>query len=152
MTPPFLLDALNLAYWRGSPPSLRIPLSMAAGLLEKHGRVRLIFDASTRHRLSVAEQPLYERVLEDSSLAMQVPSGEQADRHLLQIARQESASIISRDRFRDHRRGFVSIIHNPQRLMDGWAAGDTVHVPVLELTTALYPTAQDAWQGLASHL
>ena len=43
---PVWVDALNLGYWCGAPPSLRIPLTALQGLLAQGRPATLVFDAS----------------------------------------------------------------------------------------------------------
>ncbi len=128
-----LIDALNVAYWRGAPPSLRLPLALAVALLKARRRVRLVFDASTPFRLPEAEQAPYQRLIAEPTLAVPVPSGVPADRQLLRLARAGGAVIVSRDRFRDHRARYRRLIDDPARLLDGYASEALLTLPRLGL-------------------
>jgi hypothetical protein len=132
-----LIDGLNVAYWRGNPPSLALPLAVAAALFRHGHRVRLIFDASTPHRLPATQRENYARMLQSGQVE-QTPSGVPADRHLLKLARAGGAAIISRDRFRDHRARYRKLIDDPGRLMDGYIEGDSVRIPGLGINESLH--------------
>ena len=150
--PEALLDALNIAWWCGAPPSLRLPLAAADALLAAGRTPRLVFDASAPYQLPEAEGPVYEAGLSRGSGVLQVPSGETADRFLLEAAKAGGGCIVSRDRFRDHRRGYKSIVRNPLRRLDGFVSEDRLRLPVLELDVALPPTAEAAWRQLQVRL
>lgn len=141
-----LVDAMNLAYWCGRPPSLRVPLAVCAALRARAQLVRLIFDASARYRLG-AEAALYLRLLDDVAGVHEVPSGRPADRELLRQARAQDALLLSRDRFRDHRRRYRRLIDDPARVFGGFVAADQVHVPALALRRAL-PATPDSLLGV----
>lgn len=147
--PAVLIDALNVAFWAGAPPSLRVPLAIAKALIARGRDVRLVFDASTPHRLADEERAAYDRLMAVIPCALQVPSGHSADRWLLQAAKATGGVIVSRDHFRQHRRGYVSIIHNPARRLDGWVAADGVRVPGLHLMEALPESAYSTVTDLA---
>jgi len=145
-----LIDAMNLAYWCGAPPSLRVPLSLLAYCVGAGIDARLYFDASAVHRLPVDEHDLYGRLLhEHADRAGAVPSGRSADGVMLRDARRSGACIISRDRYRDHRRRYRKLIDDPTRLLSGHVAADQIHVAALDLHAPLAETAAAAWQQLA---
>lgn len=142
---PVLIDGLNVAYWRGAPPSLFLPLSVAAAL-HRHGhRVRLVFDASTPHRVPAEQREVYAAMLR-SGQAEQTPSGVPADRHLLKLARATGAAIVSRDHFRDHRARYRKLVDDPERRLDGFVDDDVVRIPGLAAEGPLHNevTWQDA--------
>lgn len=131
-----LIDALNVAYWRGSPPSLRLPVAVAEAL-RRHGHtVQLIFDASAPHKLPPSERDAYAALLQ-SGLAIEMPSGIPADRQLLRLARASGAAIISRDRFHDHRSRYRRLIDDPARLVDGFVDASAVKIPALGINAPL---------------
>lgn len=148
---PVLIDALNLAYWCGTPPSLRIPMAAMCGLLSAGLRAWLVFDASAPHRLG-AELALYAHLLRHPLHVIEVPSGQPADRVLLRRATGLGARVLSRDRFRDHRRRHRRLIDDTARLLAGEVREDRLHLPGLGLTIELPPTAQSAWHVLAPML
>jgi hypothetical protein len=132
------VDALNVAYWCGSPPDLRLPLTLMAALLDRGHRVQLYFDASAPHQLKDEDRLIYEQLLQQrASHVIQVPSGRRADGVLLKHARSSGASIVSRDRFRDHRARFRKLIDDPARLFGGAVSQDVLHVPALGIEAAL---------------
>lgn len=131
-----LVDAMNVAYWCDRPPSLRLPLAVLAALRARGQPVRLIFDASARHRLE-AEAPLYRQLLEGSAEISEVPAGRPADRELLRQARAQDALLLSRDRFRDHRRRYRRLIDDPARVFGGFVTDDRIHIPMLALDVPL---------------
>jgi hypothetical protein len=135
--PLLLIDALNVAYWRGAPPSLRLPLALAAGLHERGRPARMIFDASTPFRLPAHERVAFHRLLEQPALAVAVASGVPADRQLLRLARRSGAAIISRDRFREHRARYRRLIDDPARVLGGHIAEDAFFLPGLNLVLPL---------------
>ena len=142
-----LLDALNIAYWRGNPPSLRLPLSLMAGLLEQQRPARLCFDASARHRLG-DEAGIYEQLGRYPRYVSEVPSGRRADGELLRQARANAACIVSRDRFRDYRSRYRKLIDDPTRLFGGHVQEGRLQVPALEFSCPLHASAQQAWDAL----
>ena len=131
-----LVDATNLAYWCDRPPSLRVPLAVFAALRARAQLVRLIFDASARYRLG-AEAALYLRLLDDVAGVHEVPSGRPADRELLRQARAQDALLLSRDRFRDHRRRYRRLIDDRARVFGGYVADESIHIPMLALAVPL---------------
>ncbi len=147
----FLVDALNVAYWCGAPPSLRLPLALLHQLLADGHRAELVFDASARYPLA-AERSVYEPLLQQRAHGFEVPSGRTADGVLLREARKRGACIISRDRFRDHRRRYRKLIDDGSRLLPGFVASDRLQVPALGLNTALATSAEVAWQLLQRRL
>lgn len=134
---PILVDALNVAFWCGAPPSLRLPLAMLAASGLRGRPVVLCFDASTQYRLPAAERELYAELRRWVPGCVEVPAGSPADSWLLRRARDSGGSIVSRDRFRGHRRGFRRIVHDPNRLCDGWVENGRLRVPALGLSLPL---------------
>ncbi|MES2684547.1 MAG: hypothetical protein V4650_13590 [Pseudomonadota bacterium] len=147
----FLIDALNVAYWCGAPPSLRLPLALMRPLLVAGHEVLMIFDASAPHQLR-GEAALYEQLMQQPTLAMQMPSGRSADGELLRRARAGSACIISRDGYRDHRRRYRKLIDEPGRVCAGYVAADQLLLPSLPLSLPLPATAEAAWLALQALL
>ena len=143
-----LLDAQNIAWWRGAPPSLRLPLALMAALLEAGDEVLAVFDASARHQLA-PERETYEALLRHPRHFVEVPSGRRADGELLRRARAGGGLIVSRDRYRDHRRRYRKLIDDPARLLAGHVHEDRVLVPLLGVAAELPATAGGAWQRLA---
>lgn len=143
-----LVDALNVAYWCGAAPSLRLPLSLALALRGGGWAVQLVFDASARHRLPTGEQAVYTALLAAPDVALEVPSGRSADGELLKRARASGARIVSRDGFADHRRRYRKLIDDPSRCLGGAVRGDELEVPGLGLTGPLFAEADRAWQLL----
>ncbi|MEN8821632.1 MAG: hypothetical protein ABF271_11055 [Abyssibacter sp.] len=139
------MDALNVAYWCGSPPTLRLPLGLAIGLLGQGYRVGLIFDASARYQMPASEHAVYGQLLQYPALALQVPSGSSADRQLLTQAKTLQAAVISRDRFRQHRPKFRSIVGSPTRSLSGGVLGDQIHLPQLGFSGLLPADIEQAW-------
>ena len=141
-----------MAYWCGRPPSLRLPLAVAGGLLTRAARTWLVFDASTVHQLAPDEHAIYQALLELPTVATQVPAGESADRTLLETAKAAGGCIVSRDRFREHRRRFRSIVGHSDRCLDGWVANDRIIVPGLDLDVVLPESAAVAWAQVQRHV
>jgi hypothetical protein len=148
---PVLIDALNVAYWCDRPPSLRLPIALLVALLKSGRRTWLYFDASARHQLS-AEAALYERLMLHEAYCIEVRSGIPADRVLLRQAKALGACVLSRDRYRDHRRRHRKFIDDPSRLLSGAVARDRVLVPGLALDAPLPATADAAWAELEALL
>jgi hypothetical protein len=130
MTREILIDGLNLAYWCGAPPSLRLPVTLLTRLLADGHRARLYFDASARYRLK-DEAELYERLKQHSQHFVEVPSGRTADREMLRRATTSGACIVTRDRYRDHRRRHRKLIDEPGRLLPGNIDNDRLSVAPL---------------------
>lgn len=145
------IDALNVAYWCGAPPSLRFPLALLNGLLDRGQQAVLYFDASARYRLA-NEAPLYERLKQHPDLFVEVPSGRPADRAMLRQATTEGACVVSRDLYRDHRRRFRKLIDDPARLLPGSIREDRLFVPQLALALPMPKTLDQAWQQLETRL
>lgn len=145
---PVWVDALNLGYWCGAPPSLRIPLTALQGLLVQGRPATLVFDASAVHQLPPTEREMYAALLAQPAWCIQVPSGSSADVYLLEAAKADGGVIVSRDRFRDHRRRFRSIVHAARRRLDGYVAQDQLHIERLELCVALPTESDQAWERL----
>ena len=143
--PPIFIDALNLAYWRGDPPSLRMPLALLTQLLAADREAMLYFDASAPHRLS-HEAGVYAGLLHLARHCTVVPSGRPADREMLRRATSSGACIVSKDRFRDHRRRYRKLIDDPARLYTGAVEGGRLLVPGLALDVPLPATADEAWR------
>jgi len=142
------IDALNVAYWCGNPPSLRVPMTLLAHRLELQQPAILYFDASAPHRLAKDEADLYAQLRQSSGHVVEVPSGVPADRVLLQHARSAGACILSRDKFGDHRRRFRKLIDDPTRMFTGYVRDNRVQVPVCALDIPLAVTADAAWVQL----
>lgn len=130
---PLLIDGLNVAYWGGPPPTLRLPFSLFHALRQRGDSVLLVFDASTVHRCPAAEVAAYLQALVTLPDVVQVPSGQSADRWLLRRATQTGGRIISRDHFADHRRRHRRLIDDPTRRLEGFVQGENLHLPALEV-------------------
>jgi hypothetical protein len=146
-----LVDALNVAYWQGTPPSLRLPLALMGTLLASGFQARACFDASAPHRLPDAGD-LYARLLLYPQHFIQVRSGIPADRWLLKYANTEQACVLSRDRFHDHRRRYRRLIDDPARLFGGAVVGERIVVPALNLAAPLPASVEEAWTLLEACL
>lgn len=145
--PQLFIDALNVAYWCGKPASLRVPIALLAQLLIQGRSARLCFDASAPYQLQ-HEAGLYARLKQQQRYLIEVPSGIPADRVMLKQATSSGASILSRDRFRDHRRRYRRLIDDPARLISGHIQNDRLLVPALALDASLPPSIEAAWQQL----
>lgn len=141
------IDALNVAYWCGTPPSLRFPLALLTHLLAHGHETILYFDASARHRLG-DEAGLYALLMRLPGLAVEVPSGRSADRGMLRQATSAGGCVISRDRYRDHRTRYRKLIDDPNRLIPGTVAEDRLRLPLLSLDVPLPASTQEAYAQL----
>lgn len=142
-----IVDALNVAYWCGTPPDLRLPLTLMAQLIERQLRVVLFFDASAPHQLVEIDRQIYPELLGHPHV-VQVPSGKRADGLMLKAARDSGGRIVSRDRFRAERRRFRRIIDDPARIVSGAVADDVLHVPGLEISAPLPASTRAAWDRI----
>ncbi|HKY91330.1 MAG TPA: hypothetical protein VJM11_09835 [Nevskiaceae bacterium] len=142
-----LIDALNVAYWCGEPPTLRVPLALAVALLASGVEAILYFDANAKYRLP-DEGDVYARLVAFGSLCVEVPSGRRADGVMLRDARDTGAVIVTRDRFRDHRQRYRKLIDDPSRVVGGTVRDDRVRVPSLDLDAPLPASAEAAWIAL----
>ena len=145
------VDALNVAYWRGNPPSLRMPVTLLAQLIADGYQVLIYFDASARYRLG-DEAGLYERLMQHSRFCIEVPSGKSADAVMLRQANTNGARVLSKDKYRDHRRRYRRLIDDPARLMSGGVREGRLRVPALSLDVALPSSAEEALTQLESLL
>jgi len=143
-----LLDGLNIAYWGGNPPSLRVPLSLLAALRRQGDDVQAFFDASAPHRFA-AEAPAYVRLRAQAAICCEMPSGRSADGALLRVARASGACIVSRDHYGDHRRRYRKLIDEPGRLLTGFVKDGMLHLPATGLQVPLAVSAAEAWDWLA---
>ncbi|AXQ27791.1 hypothetical protein D0B54_03490 [Solimonas sp. K1W22B-7] len=141
------VDALNLAYWRSNPPSLRLPLTLLAQLLAERHDVVLYFDASARYRLG-GERELYERLLQHPRYCVEVPSGKSADGVMLRDAMACGGRVVSRDKYSDHRKRYRRLIDDPQRLLSGEVREGRVLVSKLNLDVPLPASSEAAWERL----
>ena len=141
------IDALNLAYWCGAPPSLRVPMAAMTGLLRAGLPTSMVFDASARYRLG-DEAALCARLLRYPEQVIEAPSGLPADRLMLRRATRLGARVLSRDRYRDHRRRHRRLIDDPARLIAGGVREDRLSLPMLGLILDLPATALAAWDAL----
>lgn len=146
-SPEILVDALNVAWWCGVPPTLRYPIVLLAGLLQRGDRAWLYFDASAPHQLA-HERAEYDALIARTDHVVQVASGTPADRLLLRHARDRGARIVSRDRFRDHRMRYRRIVDDPARLFAGGVEGGTLCVPGLGLEVPVPATTREAMDAL----
>lgn len=150
-TPAVFIDALNVAYWCGNPPSLRLPMALLAHLLAAGRPALLYFDASARYRLG-DEAGLYACLLQHSRWCIEVPSGKRADGVMLRQATASGACVLSRDKYRDYRKRYRRLIDDPARLLPGTVSEDRVQVPGLGLDVALPGSADEAWRALEAVL
>jgi len=148
---PVLIDALNVAYWCGNPPSLRMPMTLMTHLLAGGYQAILYFDASASHRLR-DEAGLYAQLMRHPGYFIEVPSGRSADKAMLRQATSSGACILSRDKYRDYRSRYRKLIDDPARLISGMVRDDRMLVPALALDVPLAVSAQEAWAQLESFL
>ena len=142
-----LIDALNVAYWCGSPPSLRIPIALMAALLADGQEAVLYLDASARYRLA-HEADVYGMLTAYPQYVIEVASGRPADQAMLRSATSSGACVVSRDLYRDHRKRYRKLIDDPARLLSGEVAENRVLVPALGVCVRLPATAMQAWGEL----
>lgn len=148
---PILIDALNVAYWCGNPPSLRLPLALMAHLIEQGHQAVLYFDASAKYKLA-NESELYAELVQHSGFVIEVPKGTPADRALLKQANAQDACVLSRDKFRDHRKRYRRLIDDPARRIDGAVVNGRLLIPLLVLDIAVPASVAEAWGQLESLL
>lgn len=134
--PRIFIDALNLAYWCGPPAGLRIPATALIALLSRGRRATLYFDASAPYRIPT-EIELYRRFLQRADRCVEVPAGRPADRMILRLATTARGCVLSRDRYRDHRRRYRRLIDDADRLVSGYIQNDRLQVPGLGLDVPL---------------
>ena len=146
-----LIDALNVAYWCGTPPGLRLPIALLNGAIAAGHQAELVFDASAPYRLP-DEAALYAALLQMAPWVCVVPSGRTADAMLLRKARATGGCIVSNDRYRDHRRRYRKLIDDPARLLPGWVREDCIQVPALALAIPLPVSAAQAFAELGAVL
>lgn len=147
MTREVLIDALNVAWWCGDPPTLRLPVALLVELLNRGTPACLYFDASAPHQLA-RERADYDALFAFPDLVVQAPIGRTADGMLLRHARDRDAQIVSRDRFRDHRTRYRRIIDDPSRVIGGLVEPEVLRVPGLGLAALLPATSGDAVETL----
>lgn len=149
--PRVFIDALNLAYWRGQQPSLRVPLALLAQLLEQGREAVLYFDANARHRIG-GEAREYLQLLEHSRFCVEAPSGKRADGLMLRAATACGGCVVSRDKYRDYRKKYRRLIDDPARLLAGGVREDRLRVPGLGVDVALPASVDEAWNRLEPRL
>jgi hypothetical protein len=141
------IDALNVAYWCGNPPSLRMPIALMSHLLTGGHQALLYFDASARYKLT-DEADVYARLMLHPEYFVEVPSGRTADGVMLRHATSSGGCVVSRDKYRDHRMRYRKLIDDPARLMSGAVMDDRLFVPSLELDVLLPSSVHEAWEQL----
>ena len=135
----YLLDGSNILHWdkSGRGCSLKPVLAIAEELKRRGDAYQVYFDASARHLLKsdAAEAEQYEKLLAaDPEHFQQVPAGTRADDFLLLIASQDdSAKIMTQDRFRDYADRYPQVIHS-DRLLPGMVIRDMIYFPGINLT------------------
>ena len=144
---PIFIDALNLCYWCGKPPSLRIPFALMQHFLEAGHAAVLYFDANARHQLH-DEAGLYAQLREYPQICVEAPSGIPADRVMLRHATTQNACVVSRDHYRDHRRRYRKLIDDPTRLISGHVEADRLKLAFLNIDLLLAESAELAWNRL----
>jgi hypothetical protein len=142
-----LIDALNVAWWCGDPPTLRLPVALLVELLNRGTPAYLYFDASAPYQLA-HERADYDALFEFPELAVRAPIGRTADGLLLRHARDRGALIVSRDRFRDHRARYRRIIDDPARVVGGFVEPEVLRVPDLGLAALPPARSGDAIDAL----
>ncbi len=145
---PIVIDGLNVAYWRGKPPTLRLPLALMSALLQRGQATQLFFDANTPYQIAADELPIYGQLQQHTDCVTQVPSRRRADWPMLKCARVSGACIVSRDKFRDHRARYRKLIDDPTRLVSGFVEQDVLTIPSLDLRIPLPATVEAVWQAL----
>lgn len=149
--PQVFIDALNVAYWCGVPPSLRFPLTLLAQLLKAGHPAALYFDANARYLLQ-EEAGVYQQLMQHPQHCLQVPSGRRADGVMLRHATASGACVISRDKYRDYRKRYRRLIDDPTRLLPGGIRNDRLLVPAMAIDVPLPVSADAAWLLLDSVL
>lgn len=144
---PVFIDALNLCWWCGKPPSLRIPFALMQHLLETRRTAVLYFDASAPHQLR-EEAALYAALRQHPRFCVEAPSGIPADRLMLRHATTQRACVVSRDHYRDHRRRYRKLIDDPMRLISGHIEADALRLPSWGVAQPLSASAASAWDLL----
>jgi hypothetical protein len=139
-----LVDALNVAFWCGDPPSLRLPLALLAALRAEGYDAILVFDANAKYQLA-NDGEVYAQLSARADLCVEVPSGRRADDVMLRDARDTGGAIVTRDRFRDYRQRYRKLIDDPARVFGGTVREDRLRVPALKLDVALPASAAQAW-------
>ncbi|MDL2246862.1 Zc3h12a-like ribonuclease [Methanobrevibacter sp. OttesenSCG-928-K11] len=113
-----IIDGSNVAHYKknkDSKPQLSNILA-AVDALEKRGdEFVIIVDASLRHEID--EKDEFKKLL-DSENVEQVPSGNNADHFIFELAEKEKAKILSNDKFRDFSDEFKDI--NSMRIPFGF--------------------------------
>lgn len=121
--PWIVVDGSNVMHWNDGKPALETLRLVLAELAARGFAPCVIFDAN-------AGWKLHNRYLDDRSFALQldlpeqrilvVPKGTQADRYILEAARNLGARIVTNDRFRDWAPQFPEL-RDPDLLIRGGA-------------------------------
>ena len=67
---------------------------------------------------------------------------------MLRQATSKGACVLSRDKYRDHRRRYRKLIDDPARLISGAVLNDCLLIPSLRLELPLPACVDAAWAGL----
>lgn len=107
-----LLDGSNIMHWNGNKPKIEVVREAAALLIELGFTPGVVFDANVGYMISGTYQ-------HDDGMArmlglpedqvMVVSKGTPADSHLLKVARDLGAKIVTNDRYRDWSADFPEI-------------------------------------------
>lgn len=104
-----VIDASNVAHFSQnniSKPLMSNILAAVNALEESGDEFVIISDASLRHKID--DKETFEKLLESDNVE-EVPSGNDADHFILDIATKENAKILSNDKFRDYADEFRNI-------------------------------------------
>lgn len=104
-----IVDASNVAHFKkdkNSKPMLNNILMAVEALESKGDEFVVIADASLAHDIDNVEE--FNKLVADE-LIEEVPSGNNADHFILELAEEENAKILSNDKFRDFKDEFLNI-------------------------------------------
>lgn len=104
-----VIDASNVAHSgkeENSSPKLQNILSAVKALEDKENDFVIIADASLKHEIDDKEKYLH--LVEEEAIE-EVPSGNNADHFILELAEEENAKILSNDLFREFNDEFKDI-------------------------------------------
>ena len=99
-----VVDGSNVAYnGEAGPPRLVNITRMCDKLTEEGYEPVVVVDAALRHQIDDVDR--YEELVHDGRIR-QAPAGTDADYFILSFARELDGSVVSNDRFKDHRSTF----------------------------------------------
>ena len=123
---PILIDGSNVMYWDGPPPTLEPVHEAAQLLIEKGYAPHVMFDANAGHLVFGGykhDHELAQMLGLTFDQVVVVDKGVEADPHLLRMARDLGAKVVTNDLFRDWAKKFPEVRTRGHLIHGGYHKG-----------------------------